>query len=68
VVLHDDGRPFEVQIRTRAMDREAEFGVASHWDYKEKSTGVRRDSRNGPDRDQISFVRKLLAWQQEIAQ
>jgi (p)ppGpp synthase/HD superfamily hydrolase len=68
VVLHDDGRPFEVQIRTQAMDREAEFGMASHWDYKEKSTGVRRDSRTGSDRDQISFVRKLLAWQQEIAQ
>jgi len=68
VVLHDDGRPFEVQIRTQAMDREAEFGVASHWDYKEMSTGLRRDSRTGPDRDQISFVRRLLAWQQEIAQ
>ncbi len=35
VVLAEDGRPFEVQIRTREMHRHAEFGIASHWRYKE---------------------------------
>lgn len=68
VVLHDDGRPFEVQIRTEEMDREAECGAASHWEYKELSTGVRGDKQSGPDRGQISYVRQLLAWQSEIAQ
>lgn len=68
VVLHEDGRPVEVQIRTQAMDQEAELGLASHWDYKELSTGLRRATRSGSDREQIAYVRHLLAWQQEIAQ
>jgi GTP pyrophosphokinase len=40
VVTAEDGRPMEVQIRTREMHRHAEFGIASHWRYKEVSTGL----------------------------
>lgn len=31
----DDGRRIEFQIRTKEMDQMAEYGVASHWMYKE---------------------------------
>ena len=67
VVLADDGRPVEVQIRTREMHRFAEFGVASHWRYKERSVGVPGAAREDAGQNQrIAWIRQLLAWQREV--
>lgn len=63
VLTGEDGRPFEVQIRTRAMHRFAEFGVAAHWRYKEKGGGSGQDSYD----DKIAWLRQLLAWKSEVA-
>ncbi|WP_311481352.1 bifunctional (p)ppGpp synthetase/guanosine-3',5'-bis(diphosphate) 3'-pyrophosphohydrolase [uncultured Anaerococcus sp.] len=58
-VFGEDSKPFEVQIRTRKMHRECEFGVAAHWRYKEnKKTKSEFD-------DAMSFLRQIVEWQQE---
>ena len=65
-VIGPQGKPVELQIRTFAMHRRAEYGIAAHWKYKE-------DVRLGRDTDRASldgsgdmaWVRQLLDWQQE---
>ena len=53
-VIGKEGIPFEVQIRTRKMDEQAEYGVAAHWKYKE--------GREGHDKldDRLAWVSQLL--------
>ena len=61
VVVVEDGRPLEVQIRTREMHQFSEYGVAAHWRYKE--TGGSNFSAQEYD-EKIAWLRQLLAWKQ----
>ena len=56
-----EGRPLEVQIRTHEMHQLAEYGVASHWRYKE---GGKQDVRF---EERLTWLRRLLEWQREMA-
>lgn len=38
-IFGEGGHLFEIQIRTYDMDKIAEYGIASHWSYKEKNDG-----------------------------
>jgi GTP pyrophosphokinase len=67
VVTADDGRTLEVQIRTRAMHEEAEYGVAAHWRYKERASAGAAGGAGGDDQAaRLSWLRQLLSWQQEV--
>ncbi|MEI7062094.1 GTP diphosphokinase [Dickeya chrysanthemi] len=63
VVLGPGGKTLEIQIRTRQMHEDAELGVAAHWKYKE---GAATSGRSGYE-GRIAWLRKLLAWQEEMA-
>ena len=39
-----DGQLFEIQIRTYEMDKIAEYGIASHWSYKENKQSTSKDT------------------------
>ena len=53
-VYGPEGKPVEIQIRTSAMHEFAEYGVAAHWRYKERS-----DQDNVLEKT-IHSIRKLL--------
>ena len=58
-LLGEDGRPFEVQIRTLEMHRTAEYGIAAHWKYKE---GAPRSNYD----DKLIWLREILEWQKDL--
>ena len=60
-VIGPGGKTLEVQIRTEAMHRQAEYGIAAHWQYKEKV----RASKGFEEK--IAYLRELLAWRDEVA-
>jgi GTP pyrophosphokinase len=62
-VMAEDGRAFEVQIRTHEMHQHSEMGVAAHWRYKESGTSAKADSAYD---DKIAWLRQLLSWRDEI--
>ncbi|WP_430457394.1 GTP diphosphokinase [Rheinheimera sp.] len=62
VVLGPQGRPIEIQIRTQQMHDDAELGVAAHWRYKEGGPA----GREGALDEKIGWLRKILAWQEEV--
>ncbi len=53
-VIGRSGIPFEVQIRTREMHEEAEYGIAAHWKYKSGS----KSGKNIDDK--LKWIAQLL--------
>jgi guanosine-3',5'-bis(diphosphate) 3'-pyrophosphohydrolase len=59
-VIGPHGGPMEVQIRTWAMHRRAEYGVAAHWRYKEgRSRDLEADTK-------LSWLRQIVDLQSDL--
>src|SRR6187397_620278 len=57
-VIGPEGRPLEIQVRTRDMHEEAEYGVAAHWVYK-------RGRTTKADDEWLTWVKSLMEGQNE---
>jgi len=70
-VFGPEGRIMEIQIRTQKMHDEAEFGIAAHWIYSEKSHGWRSYLPFGRREhevksEEINWIKQLREWQSDL--
>ncbi|GAA5316174.1 MAG: GTP diphosphokinase [Candidatus Pelagadaptatus aseana] len=61
-VIGPDRKVLEVQIRTRSMHEEAEYGVCAHWLYKGTDTEADQDGYE----QKIEWLRQVLEWHEEL--
>jgi len=67
-VIGPEGRPLEIQIRTRDMHNTAEYGVAAHWMYKAAEHPERGPRSSwAMSEEKLRWVRSMVDWQQETS-
>ncbi len=60
-VVGPRGKPLEIQIRTQEMHRRAEYGIAAHWDYKER-LGHGGASHSTED---MQWLQRIVDWERD---
>jgi GTP pyrophosphokinase len=59
-VIGPHGERMEIQIRTREMHHNAEFGIAAHWKYKEGRGG------DTPGEEEFAWLRQLVELNRDL--
>jgi len=70
-IVGPGGRVVEIQIRTKEMQEEAEYGIAAHWAYSESKSKKSTDDETLQEegvkvKNKLSWVKQLASWQSEI--
>lgn len=62
-VIGTDGRPLEIQIRSKEMHTVCEEGIAAHWQYKEDGGKGRFDAELNK---KLSWARRIIETYQDL--
>ncbi len=60
-VVGPEGKPLEIQIRTRDMHRTAQFGIAAHWRYKEGGGKQQKETAD------LVWLGQMMEWLKDMA-
>ncbi len=63
-VIGPEEKTMEIQIRTREMHDEDQYGVAAHWLYKEKNGGAVSGKKLA---EELTWVQQLKTWQEHFS-
>jgi len=66
-VIGPDGRAVEIQIRTHEMHERAEYGVAAHWMYKERTAGAKGVAPDRPFDSEMAWIARLTDWSEDTS-
>ena len=66
-VFAENGRMVEIQIRTKEMDEEAEWGIAAHWVYgaHKETKGYKKKKTFIPPKN-FYWIKQLQEWQKRF--
>jgi GTP pyrophosphokinase len=66
-VFAENGRMVEIQIRTKEMDEEAEWGIAAHWVYEtNKATKKYKKKQSFVPPKNFYWITQLQEWQKRF--
>ena len=61
-IVGNNGKIYEVQIRTYEMDEVAEFGIAAHWSYKEENKNYSHEKEQEELGAKLKWYRDLISY------